>query len=52
MLFRSADAPQIVVVVMLEFGGHGTRSAHIASKIFEHYLKRSARQLINTEGGA
>ena len=48
--YAPADAPQIVVVVMLEFGGHGTRSAHIASKIFEHYLKRSVKQTISTEG--
>ncbi|HET9425436.1 MAG TPA: penicillin-binding protein 2 [Gemmatimonadaceae bacterium] len=31
--------PKIVVVVMLEYGGHGTRAAAIANKIIEHYLK-------------
>ena len=30
--------PKIVVVVMLEFGGHGTRAARIASAIIGHYL--------------
>jgi penicillin-binding protein 2 len=33
-----ADDPKIVVVVMLEFGGHGTRAARIASAIIGHYL--------------
>jgi len=35
---------------MLEYGGHGTRSAHIASKIIEHYLKATVKQQISTEG--
>lgn len=48
--FAPADAPKIVVAVMIEFGGHGTRAAHIASKIIEHYLKVSAQQFIQTEG--
>jgi penicillin-binding protein 2 len=30
--------PKIVVVVMIEFGGHGTRAARIASAIIGHYL--------------
>jgi cell division protein FtsI/penicillin-binding protein 2 len=33
----SQDA-KIVVVVMIEFGGHGTRAARIASAIIGHYL--------------
>ena len=37
--FAPADDPKIVVVVMIEFGGHGTRAAHIASKIISHYLQ-------------
>jgi penicillin-binding protein 2 len=49
--FAPADDPTIVVAVMLEFGGHGTRAAHIASRIIEHYLKASASQYIETEGG-
>ena len=48
--FAPADAPKIVVVVMLEFGGHGTRTAHIASKIIEHYLKTVPVNYIKTEG--
>jgi penicillin-binding protein 2 len=48
--FAPADNPKIVVAVMLEFGGHGTRSAHIASKIIEHYLKAAPKQLLSTEG--
>ena len=37
--FAPADKPSIVVAVMIEFGGHGTRAAHIASSIIEKYLK-------------
>ena len=48
--FAPADDPQIVVAVMLEFGGHGSRAARVASKIIEHYLKTTPTQLINTEG--
>jgi cell division protein FtsI/penicillin-binding protein 2 len=48
--YAPADNPKIVVAVMIEFGGHGTRSAHIASKIIEHYLHAAAKQLISTEG--
>lgn len=48
--FAPADAPRIVVVVMLEFGGHGPRAAHIASKIIEHYLKTVPINYIKTEG--
>ena len=36
--FAPAEAPKIVVAVMIEFGGHGTRSAQIASKIIQAYL--------------
>lgn len=48
--FAPADNAQIVVAVMLEFGGHGTRAARIASKIIEHYLKVQTTQVLNTEG--
>jgi penicillin-binding protein 2 len=48
--FAPSDDPKIVVAVMLEFGGHGTRAAHIASKIIEHYLKAAAQQFLSTEG--
>lgn len=37
--FAPADDAKIVVAVMIEFGGHGTRSAAIASRIIEAYLK-------------
>jgi penicillin-binding protein 2 len=37
--FAPANDPKIVVAVMIEFGGHGTRSAAIASKIIAQYLK-------------
>ncbi len=36
--FAPAAKPSIVVVVMIEFGGHGTRAAAIASKIIQAYL--------------
>ncbi len=36
--FAPADKPSIVVAVMIEFGGHGTRAAAIASKIISAYL--------------
>jgi penicillin-binding protein 2 len=42
--------PKIVVVVMLEYGGHGTRSAHIASAIIGHYLKVKARYELGDQG--
>ncbi|MHB1313129.1 MAG: penicillin-binding protein 2 [Gemmatimonadaceae bacterium] len=48
--FAPADDAKIVVAVMLEFGGHGTRAAAIASKIIEHYLKVQTTQVLNTEG--
>jgi penicillin-binding protein 2 len=48
--FAPADDPKIVVAVMLEFGGHGTRAARVASHIIEHYLKTRPLQLINTDG--
>ncbi|MEK7240274.1 MAG: penicillin-binding protein 2 [Gemmatimonadota bacterium] len=49
--FAPADDARIVVAVMLEFGGHGTRAARIASKIIEHYLKTQTTRAILTEGG-
>jgi len=35
---------------MLEFGGHGTRAARIASKIIEHYLKVTPEDRLTTDG--
>jgi penicillin-binding protein 2 len=37
--FAPANDPKIVVAVMIEFGGHGTRAARIASAIIANYLK-------------
>jgi penicillin-binding protein 2 len=48
--FAPADNPKIVVAVMIEFGGQGARSAHIAASIIEHYLKATPKQLLSTEG--
>jgi penicillin-binding protein 2 len=42
---------RIVVVVMIEYGGHGTRSAAIATKIIEHYLKVKANYGLADQGG-
>lgn len=47
--FAPADDPKIVVAVMLEFGGHGTRAARAAAKMIEHYLKRPTLP-VNVEG--
>lgn len=48
--FAPANDPQIVVAVMLEFGGHGYRAARIASKVIERYLKVAPAQMIETDG--
>ena len=48
--FAPANDPKIVVAVMLEFGGHGPRAAHIASKIIEHFLRAGTAKFIETEG--
>lgn len=48
--FAPADNPKIVVAVMIEFGGQGARSAHIAASIIQHYLKATPKQLLITEG--
>jgi penicillin-binding protein 2 len=48
--FAPADDPKVVVVVMLEFGGHGTRAAQIASRIIEHYLKTPLTMRVLTDG--
>ena len=37
--FAPAEDAKIVVAVMIEFGGHGTRAAAIASSIISQYLK-------------
>jgi penicillin-binding protein 2 len=48
--FAPADDPKIVVAVMLEFGGHGTRAANIASSIIAHYLHTNVTNQLQTEG--
>ena len=48
--FAPADNPKIVVAVLLEFGLHGSRAAHIASAIISHYLKISPIQATMDEG--
>jgi penicillin-binding protein 2 len=48
--FAPADDPKIVVAVMIEFGGHGTRSAAIASKIIQAYLHITPVVDMTTEG--
>jgi penicillin-binding protein 2 len=48
--FAPADDPKIVVAVMLEFGGHGTRAANIASAIIAHYLHSNITSTLQTEG--
>jgi penicillin-binding protein 2 len=48
--FAPADDPKIVVAVMIENGGQGARSAHIAANIIAHYLKATPKQLLVTEG--
>jgi penicillin-binding protein 2 len=48
--FAPADKPTIVVAVMLEYGGHGGRAAHVASSIISHYLKVEPVTAIQSEG--
>ena len=48
--FAPADNPKIVVAVLLEFGGHGTRAARIASSIIAKYLGVVPLREIQTEG--
>ncbi len=48
--FAPADKPTIVVAVMLEYGGHGGRAAHVASSIISHYLKVAPVTAVQTEG--
>jgi penicillin-binding protein 2 len=48
--FAPADKPTIVVAVMLEYGGHGGRAAHVASSIISHYLKVAPITAVQSEG--
>lgn len=47
--FAPLEAPRIVVAVLLEFGGHGSRAARVASRIVERYLKAPTRALPRQE---
>ena len=49
--FAPFEDPKIVVAVMLEYGGHGTRAAKIASTIISRYLGVQATQLARADGG-
>jgi penicillin-binding protein 2 len=48
--FAPAQQPTILVSVMLEYGGHGSRAAHIASAIISHYLQVAPVNAVQTEG--
>jgi penicillin-binding protein 2 len=48
--FAPEEDPKIVVAVMLEFGGHGTRAARIASAVIAHYLRVQPVNMVQTEG--
>ncbi len=48
--YAPAEDPKIVVAVMLEFGGHGTRAARIATRIMERFLKARVVSMPLTEG--
>ncbi len=48
--YAPADDPKIVVAVLLEFGGGGSRAARVAARIIEHYLKGQVVSLPPTEG--
>jgi penicillin-binding protein 2 len=48
--FAPAEAPRIVVAVMLEFGDHGYAAARIASAIIGRYIGVVPRILMQTEG--
>jgi len=48
--YAPAEDPKVVVAVMLEFGGHGSRAARIATRIMERYLKARVVSIPSTEG--
>jgi penicillin-binding protein 2 len=49
--FAPAEAPRIVVAVMIEFGEHGYVAARLASKLIERYLQATPTELPRQEGG-
>ncbi len=48
--YAPAEDPKLVVAVMLEFGGGGSRAARIATRIMEHFLKAKVVSMPRTEG--
>lgn len=48
--YAPADDPKIVVALLLEFGGSGSRAARMASRVFEFYLKQRTTFASTTEG--
>jgi penicillin-binding protein 2 len=48
--FAPVDQPKIVIAVMIEFGGHGSDAARIASKIIAKYLGVTPEGELQTEG--
>ena len=48
--YAPAEDPKIVVALMLEFGGSGSRAARMASRVIEHYLKVRVAEMSSTEG--
>lgn len=48
--FAPADAPKVVVAVMLECGGHGYLAARVASAIIGKYLGVQPVMMMQTEG--
>jgi penicillin-binding protein 2 len=49
--YAPAEDPKIVIVLLLEFGGGGSRAARMASRVFEFYLKQRTNFVTSTEGG-
>ncbi len=48
--YAPAEDPKIVIAILLEFGGSGSRAARMASRIFEYYLKTKVVAGPSTEG--
>ena len=48
--FAPADDPKIVVALMLEFGGHGSRAAKLATAVMGRYLHVTPTQFLETGG--
>ncbi len=48
--YAPAENPKIVVALMLEFGGSGSRAARLATRIMEQYLKAQVATFTALEG--